>query len=76
MRPIEDLIGESMLQVAEARGNRGVLKLRHVDHHFRTGLARGHCEDRSRFEQTIINRISEVSPLDTLQSLADQNGIQ
>lgn len=27
LRPIEDLIGESMLQVTEAWGNRGALKL-------------------------------------------------
>ncbi len=76
LRPIKDLIGQSMLQVAEARGNTGVLKLRHVDHHFRICFARSRCEDCGRFQEAIVDRISEISPCDILHRLADQIEIQ
>ena len=61
VRPVEDLVGQPVLQVTGARRHRGALQLRHVDYHFRASLACGRGEDGGRFQQAIVNRISELA---------------
>jgi hypothetical protein len=80
LRPVEDAIGQPMLQIAEAgsvlqiaksRIVRRTLKLRIVHHQFQAGIACGCCEDCDRLKQPIGHRVGEVRTLDIPQGSLD-----
>ena len=76
LRPIEDLVGKPVLQIAKARSLRCSLKLRIIDDEFRAGIAGSRGEDRGRLKQTIGHRVCKICPLDALQSRTDGGGVQ
>jgi ATP-dependent helicase YprA (DUF1998 family) len=73
LRPVEDAIGQSMLQIAEARSvlqiakgglARPALKLRIVYHQLDARIACGCSEDCDRLKQPIGNGVRKVRALD------------
>ena len=73
LRPVEDAIGQSMLQIAETGGarqtsKRGITRraliLRIVHHEFEGRIASGSGEGRGGFKQAVSDGISEVGPPD------------
>jgi hypothetical protein len=73
LRPVEDAIGQSMLQIAEAGSvlqiaksglARPALKLRIVYHQLDAGIACSRSEDCDRLKQPIGNGVRKVRALD------------
>ena len=73
LRPVEDAIGQPMLQIAEAGGTRQTSKrgvtrraliLRIVHHEFDGRIASGCGEGRGGLKQAVGDGVSEVCPAD------------
>jgi hypothetical protein len=73
LRPIEDAIGQPMLQIAKAGGVfqiaiRGIIRptliLRIVHHQFQAYIASSRGEDRRGLKQAVYHGVSKVGPLD------------
>jgi hypothetical protein len=83
--PVEDAIGEAVLEIAEGRrvlkiAKVGIveraLKLRIVHNQLEGGIA-GCCgEDGSCFEQSVVDGVSEVGALDALHGCLDGGGVE
>jgi hypothetical protein len=58
--PIEDLIGQSVLQISKTRGIGSALKLRHIHNQFCSSAAGGGRKDRCGLQKPLSNRIGEV----------------
>jgi hypothetical protein len=76
LRPIEDVICQSMLHIAKARRFARALELRVVDDKLGLRFACGHSKDGCSLKQSISHRVGKVSALYTFERGADRVAIQ
>jgi hypothetical protein len=74
--PVEDAIGQPVLQIAKARRFSGSLKLGVTDDQLRASLASSSGEDRVRLKQAIRHGVGKVGALDALESRANRGRVK